>query len=78
MSRDSFPELPKMPDPIAEIPVKALASLIARTSFAISMEESRFTLSGALLILRPDSMTMVADPTAIAWPMFRPRAKTRV
>ena len=60
MSRDSFPELPKMPDPIAEIPVKALASLIARTSFAISMEESRFTLSGALLLLRPDSMTMVA------------------
>ncbi len=60
MSRDSFPELPRMPDPIAEIPVKALASLIARTSFAISMEESRFTLSGALLILRPDSMTMVA------------------
>ena len=60
MSRDSFPELPKMPDPIAEIPVKSLASLIARTSFAISMEESRFTLSGALLLLRPDSMTMVA------------------
>ncbi len=60
MSRDSFPELPKMPEAIAEIPVKALASLIARTSFAISMEESRFTLSGSLLLLRPDSMTMVS------------------
>ena len=60
MSRDSFPELPKMPDPIAEVPVKTLASLITRTAFAISMEESRFTLSGALLLLRPDNVTMVA------------------
>jgi len=66
-----------MPDPIAEIPVKALASLIARTSFAISMEESRFTLSGALLILRPDSMTMVAtDGHRLAY--VQTRAKTRV
>jgi DNA polymerase-3 subunit beta len=60
MSRDSFPELPQMPDPIAEIPVRTLASMIARTQFAISMEESRFTLSGALLLLRPEGLTMVA------------------
>ena len=26
MSRESFPELPQMPEPIAEIPVKTLAS----------------------------------------------------
>jgi DNA polymerase III subunit beta len=49
-----------MPEKVAEIPVKLLASMIARTSFAISMEESRFTLNGALLLLKPDSMTMVA------------------
>jgi DNA polymerase-3 subunit beta len=60
MSRESFPELPQMPDPIAEIPVKTLAKMIARTQFAISMEESRFTLSGALLLLRPEGLTMVA------------------
>src|SRR5579872_2149084 len=60
MSRDSFPELPQMPEPIAEIPVKTLAPMIARTQFAISMEESRFTLSGALLLLRPEGLTMVA------------------
>jgi len=41
-----------MPEQIAEIPIKLLASMIARTSFAISMEESRFTLNGALLFLR--------------------------
>ena len=34
--------------------------MIARTSFAISMEESRFTLNGALLLLQPDGLTMVA------------------
>ena len=34
--------------------------MIARTMFAISMEESRFTLNGALLLLQADSMTMVA------------------
>ncbi len=60
MSRESFPELPQMPETIAEIPVKTLASMIARTSFAISMEESRFTLNGALLLLRPEGLTMVA------------------
>src|SRR5205823_6224352 len=60
MSRESFPELPEMPEPIAEIPIKVLASMITRTAFAISMEESRFTLNGSLLLLRPDGLTMVA------------------
>jgi DNA polymerase-3 subunit beta len=60
MSRESFPELPEMPEAVAEIPVKTLSSMIARTSFAISMEESRFTLNGALLLIRPEGLTMVA------------------
>ena len=60
MSRESFPELPQIPAQIAEIPVKKLGAMIARTSFAISMEESRFTLNGALLLLRPDGLTMVS------------------
>jgi DNA polymerase III subunit beta len=60
MSRESFPELPEMPEKIAEIPVRTLSSMISRTSFAISMEESRFTLNGALLVMRPEGLTMVA------------------
>src|SRR5580658_9561305 len=60
MSRESFPELPQMPPKIAELPVKILATMISRTQFAISTEESRFTLSGALLLMSPGSMTMVA------------------
>src|SRR5579875_77488 len=60
MSRESFPELPQMPERLAEIPIRTLASMIARTSFAISMEESRFTLNGALLVMRPEGLVMVA------------------
>ncbi len=60
MSRESFPELPEMPEAVAEIPVKLLSSMISRTSFAISAEESRFTLNGALLLLKAAEMTMVA------------------
>jgi DNA polymerase-3 subunit beta len=60
MSRESFPELPEMPEQIAEIPYGLLASLIARTYFAISLEESRFTLNGALLLVKPEGVTMVS------------------
>jgi DNA polymerase-3 subunit beta len=60
MSRESFPELPAMPATIAEIPAKQLSAMIARTMFAISMEESRFTLNGALLLLGDKTLTMVA------------------
>ncbi len=59
MSRESFPELPQMPEPVAEIPAGILSDLIQRTIFAISLEESRFTLNGAQLILRPSAITLV-------------------
>ena len=60
MSRESYPELPVMPEVITQIPCKQLASMISRTVFAISMEESRFILNGALLLLKEDSIVMVA------------------
>ena len=60
MSRESYPELPKMPETIAELPAALMATLIQRTIFAISSEESRFTLNGAQLILKPEGITMVA------------------
>jgi DNA polymerase-3 subunit beta len=52
MSRDSFPELPQMPAVLAEIPFGVLTSMISKTVFAISTEESRFTLNGALLVFK--------------------------
>jgi DNA polymerase-3 subunit beta len=60
MSRESFPELPHMPPVLAEIPIGVLGAMIGRTIFAISGEESRFTLNGALLVLRPGGLVMVA------------------
>ncbi len=60
MSRESFPELPQMPEMLAEIPIGALCSMISKTIFAISAEESRFTLNGALLIFKDAGMVMVA------------------
>jgi DNA polymerase III subunit beta len=60
MSRESFPELPKMPAALAEIPIGVLSSMIGKTVFAISSEESRFTLNGALLVLKKGGLVMVA------------------
>lgn len=60
ISRESFPELPEMPETIAEIPCGILASMIGKTIFSISAEESRFTLNGALLQLKSNAMLMVS------------------
>jgi DNA polymerase-3 subunit beta len=60
MSRESFPELPQMPEATNQISTAMLSSMIAKTIFAISMEESRFTLNGALLLIRPEGVVMVS------------------
>jgi len=60
MSKDNFPALPNFPHALVKIPAKLLAGVIAKTTFAISLEESRYTLNGALLVLKPNSLTMVA------------------
>jgi len=43
-----------------KIPAQVLRSMIAKTGFAIASEESRYTLNGALMVLKPESITMVA------------------
>lgn len=60
MAKDNFPALPETPAAIAPISTSALAPMIQRTSFAISSEESRYTLNGALLLLKPGRIMMVA------------------
>src|SRR5262245_19409989 len=61
MARANFPALPLFPAESAmQIPAQVLRNLIAKTIFAISNEESRYTLNGALLVLKPESITMVA------------------
>ncbi len=60
MAKDNFPAIPAFPHLLVKIPAKLLSSLITKTAFAISMEESRYTLNGGLLILKPETLAMVA------------------
>ncbi len=61
MARANFPQVPEFPESsVTRIPTASLRTLIARTIFAISNEESRYTLNGALLIFKAESIAMVA------------------
>ena len=61
MARSNFPGLPVFPSAGAiKISAPVLRSMIAKTGFAIANEESRYTLNGALMVLKPESITMVA------------------
>jgi len=59
MAKENFPALPVMPHTLVNIPAAIIENLIRKTKFAISMEESRYTLNGGLLILKPDTLAMV-------------------
>jgi DNA polymerase-3 subunit beta len=61
MARANYPQVPDFPTiSVTSLSLASLRTLIARTIFAISNEESRYTLNGALLILKAESMAMVA------------------
>src|SRR5579884_1835833 len=61
MARANYPQVPEFPTvAVTSIPAVALRTLIARTIFAISNEESRYTLNGALMVLKAESIAMVS------------------
>ncbi len=61
MARSNFPSLPVFPTTgMVKAPSQALRTMIGKTIFAISNEESRYTLNGALLVLKPESLVMVS------------------
>src|SRR5499433_2681581 len=61
MARSNFPSLPAFPTAgVVKIPAQVLRGMIAKTGFAIATEESRYTLNGGLMVLKPESITMVA------------------
>lgn len=60
LPQEDFPVLPETKPSLVTLPADVLAKLMTRTIFAISTEDSKYTLSGALLLLKPESITMVA------------------
>jgi DNA polymerase-3 subunit beta len=60
LPRENFPSIPQAPAEGITIPGNDLRAMIQRTMFAITQEESRYSLNGALLSLAPHEMRMVA------------------
>jgi DNA polymerase-3 subunit beta len=61
LPREDFPTLPQGGGgATATIKGKALAQMVAKTQFAITGEDTRYYLNGALFVLKPDTMTFVA------------------
>jgi DNA polymerase-3 subunit beta len=61
LSPDDFPTLPQVEqDKSIEIPFANLKKMVSKIFFAVSAEESRFQLNGALLMVREGALEMVA------------------
>src|SRR6266853_2871648 len=61
LSADEFPPMPKfMEDKKIDLPQETFRSMMKKTSFAISTDESRYVLNGIFISLKDHKMTMVA------------------
>lgn len=61
LPREDFPAVTEPPGvSTAAISGAALAEMIAKTQFAITGEDTRYYLNGALFVLKPERMTFVA------------------
>jgi DNA polymerase III subunit beta len=60
LPKENFPSIPEAAPATAQIPGTLLRNMIQRTMFAITQEESRYSLNGALLALMPNEVRMVA------------------
>src|SRR6266436_2088173 len=61
LSADEFPPLPKFKeDKKVVLPQETVRSMLKKTSFAISTDESRYVLNGIFISLKEHKMTMVA------------------
>jgi len=63
LPREDFPTLPDASTGTASramLPRSALKEMVSKTQFAITGEDTRYFLNGALFVLRPDSMNLVA------------------
>ncbi len=60
MARDDFPTLPESKGATDVLRRDQLRQMIARTQFAITGEDTRYYLNGALFIVRGESLSLVA------------------
>jgi DNA polymerase-3 subunit beta len=60
LPKENFPSIPEAAPATAQMPGIVLRNMIQRTMFAITQEESRYSLNGALLVLLPKEIRMVA------------------
>jgi DNA polymerase III subunit beta len=61
LPREDFPKLPEAGGTTtATLSRASLKEMVAKTQFAITGEDTRYFLNGALFVLRPDSMSLVA------------------
>ncbi|HXY41575.1 MAG TPA: DNA polymerase III subunit beta [Vicinamibacteria bacterium] len=69
LPREDFPSLPDSKARHAvDLPAGLLRTLIQRTQFAITAEDARYYLAGALLVIDKDAVSMVAtDGHRLAW-----------
>jgi DNA polymerase-3 subunit beta len=61
LPREDFPSLPEPGGAsTAALPRSAVKEMVAKTQFAITGEDTRYFLNGALFVLRPGDMSLVA------------------
>jgi len=61
LPREDFPTLPESGGKAATtLPRNAVKEMVAKTQFAITGEDTRYFLNGALFVLRPEEMNLVA------------------
>ena len=82
LPREDFPTLPEASGTYsATLPRDVVRQMVAKTQFAITGEDTRYFLNGALFILRPDSMSLVSTDghrlALITVPRDRAKGKAR-
>jgi DNA polymerase III subunit beta len=78
LPREDFPTLPEGTGSYsASLPRDVLKQMVSKTQFAITGEDTRYFLNGALFILRPDSMSLVSTDGHRLALITVPRDKTK-
>jgi len=59
LPKDNFPDIPSVESETVALPAQTLRHMVNSCIFAITQEESRYTLNGALMMIHPGSITCV-------------------